>query len=163
MLAEAWNSSRSFTTQKDMGLSGLKMALHLLLHQRFGLLFIQNNEHEWKQNPSNPANSGALPQSSSSLSTGWEEEERESAEWRHKPNHRNGSQFRKKALPKAPSTGRHKASAGRALWNCMCCFCKASLFTMDMTGKKQKVKLCCLRVAELWKIEKCFDSIKLFQ
>lgn len=152
-----------FTTQEHKELSGLRMARHLLLHQRFGL-FIQNNEHELKQNLSNPANSGALPQSSSPLSTGQEEEERESAEWRHKPNHRNGSQVSKKASHSTFHRTRHKASPGRALWSCMCCFCKASLFPMDMDWKKkQKIKLCCLRVAELWKIEKCFDSIKLFQ
>lgn len=151
-----------FTTQEHKELSGLRMALHLLLHRRFGL-FIQNNEHELKQNPSNPANSGALPQSSSPLSTGQEEEEKESAEWRHKPNHRNGSQVWKKASHSTfHRTRPRQAQAGHYEAACAA-FAKLPSSQWTWTGKKQKIKLCCPRVAELWKIEKCFDSIKLFQ
>lgn len=97
MLAEGWISPRMLTAQESMTLSGLRMALRLLHHLRFGLLFIQNKKHELKQNPSNPGNSGVLlqhlaphPQQDRKRRKGDQQNEHT------KPNHRNWSQVRKK-------------------------------------------------------------------
>lgn len=144
-----------------MTFSGLRMVLCLLHHLRFGLLFIQNKKHELKQNPSNPGNSEALPQHLAPHP----QPDRKGRKGNH---HRNRKQVRRKTshspyhrtrLEKPKST----EASPEHYETQLTAFAKLSSSQWTWIGKNQKLKPCCLRVTELWKIQTSFDSIKLLQ